>query len=244
MTERRMTEGPRRVALLHTASLLVPRFESLLAASIPGVEVTHVVDPGLLRTAVEQGVTDDLSARVADQLAHLEAGGAEAILVTCSSIGEAVEAAASSARVPILRVDAPMAARAVDIAARAGAAEARPGRIAVLATLSATLGPTGRLIAAMAAGTEVETSASVVAGAIEAREAGDRDRHDALIREAATDAAESADVVVLAQASMAGALDDATLGVPVLSSPSGGVEALARALGAANAADNGRRQSG
>jgi hypothetical protein len=45
-----------------------------------------------------------------------------------------------------------------------------------------------------------------------------------------TDAAAGADVVLLAQASMAGAAARATAAVPVLTSPAGGVAALSAVL--------------
>jgi hypothetical protein len=126
-----------------------------------------------------------------------------------------------------------MAAQAVELAVGSGRSAARPGRIAVLATLAATLGPTGRLIerAAAASSADVKVDARVVDGAVAARDAGDRATHDRLIREAVE--AADADVVVLAQASMAAAAVDARGAVPVLTSPEGGVAALADALAAA-----------
>ena len=108
--------------------------------------------------------------------------------------------------------------------AREAAAIAGPtGRIAVLATLRSTLGPTTRLIR-RAAGEQAEVVAEVVAGAADARLAGDRATHDELIGRAI--AATQADVVVLAQATMA----PATAGERVLTSPRSGVAALVDAI--------------
>ncbi|MGC1213729.1 MAG: hypothetical protein WA890_20985, partial [Micromonospora sp.] len=106
------------------------------------------------------------------------------------------------------------------------------GRIAVLATLSSTLGPTGRLVerAARAVPRQLEVTAELVTGAAEAHDRGDRERVDELVAAAVARAAARADVVVLAQASMARAAELADAGVPVLSSPAGGVAALLRAL--------------
>ena len=220
-----------RVGVLHTVPALAGTFESMIQEALPGTTQVHLADASLLADARRIGVTQDVSDRVGAHIRSLIDGGAEAVLVTCSSIGEAVEAAAESAGVPVLRVDEPMAREAARIAAGAGAAAARPGRIAVLATLQATLGPTGRLIERAAAelgGAEVD--ATVVPGAIEARESGDQARHDELVRQAATEAADNSDVVVLAQASMAAALAGVHLDVPVLTSPPGGVAALADTL--------------
>jgi glutamate racemase len=222
-----------RAGLLHTVPALAGTFQSAVQRRLPDAHLVHVADPELLATAVREGVTPAVREQVARHLRYLVDAGAAAVLVTCSSIGEAVEEAARALPVPILRVDAPMAAEAVELAAETGRSAGRPGRIAVLATLAATLGPTGRLIerAAAAAGADVRVAAHVVEGAVAARDAGDRATHDRLIRDAVR--AAEADVIVLAQASMAAAAVDAGATAPVLTSPEGGVGALADALAAA-----------
>ena len=212
-----------RVGLLHTTPAHAGTFHDLVTAGHPAVDVVHVVDPGLLSTAIREGVTDEVYQRVAGHVGHLIADGATAVRVTCSSIGEAAEAAAAIAGVPVLPVDAPMAAEAV-----AGAGDG--GRIAVLATLRSTLAPTGRLIQREvdAASAEATVTSQVVDGAADARAAGDSERHDELIREAVRTS--GADVIVLAQASMAEAVADLDVGVPIVTSPAGGVAALLAAV--------------
>lgn len=220
----------RRAGLIHTVPSLAPTFHGMIERAVPGVELTHVVDPSLLATAVSTGVTPEVQARIGEHIRHLVAAGAEAILVTCSSIGEAVEAEAATAAVPVLRVDTSMADRAVELASAAGGGRDRPGRIVVLATLAATLGPTGRLLERAAEGADVEISQVLVAGAVAARDAGDQATHDRLIRDAVERAAADADVIVLAQASMAPAAAESSATVPVLTSPEGAVAALAALL--------------
>lgn len=229
----------RIVGLLHTVPALAETFEADLKALDPKLDAVHFADSWLLSTAISGGVTETVRTRVARDLQRLADAGARAILVTCSSIGEAVEQAAPGIGVPVLRVDAPMAREAVRIAA-AGTGGG-PGRIAVLATLEATLGPTGRLIEreVAEAGAEVSVEASVVAGAVAARDAGRPDEHDRLIREAV--AAAQADVIVLAQASMARAVGDLAVEVPVLTSPAGGMDALLSAVAQTIAAADGPR---
>jgi glutamate racemase len=219
--------------LLHTVPALADTFHSSVSSALPNVNLVHISDPWLLDTAVAEGVSPEVRRRVAGHIEHLVRSGADAVLVTCSSIGEAVEEAAAAAAIPVLRVDAPMAALAVREAAGTGGKESRTGRIAVLATLHATLGPTGRLIerAAAAAGANVQTHASVVEGAIAAREEGRPEVHDRLIAVEVRRAASEADVVVLAQASMARAIEGMKLEAPVLTSPESGVRSLAEALG-------------
>lgn len=214
--------------LLHTVPALAARFDADLDAASPGLRRVHVVDGWLLATAVTSGVTPEVEAAVLAHVRHLAAAGASAVLVTCSSVGEAAEAAAAYVDLPVLRVDAPMAREAVAVASAPGAR----GRVAVLATLASTLGPTGRLVerAAAGAGAPVAVDARVVDGAAAARDYGDGDRADDLVARAVTEAAAEADVVVLAQASMAGAAERARAAVPVLTSPAGGLAALVAAL--------------
>lgn len=129
-----------RVGALHTVPALVPVFQDLLSARRPDLDIVHLADASLLSRAIAGGVTEDVRAGLRGHLAALRDAGAEAVLVTCSSIGEAAAQEAAALGVRLHRVDAPMAAEAV-ARARAGR-----GRILVLATLEATLGPTTRLV--------------------------------------------------------------------------------------------------
>ncbi|HZC73111.1 MAG TPA: aspartate/glutamate racemase family protein [Jatrophihabitans sp.] len=214
--------------VLHTVPALATTFDTLIGERAADVRRVHVVDAWLLQTARREGVTDAVRAAVAEHVAHLAASGADAVLVTCSSIGEAAEVAAADMAVPVLRVDAAMAEEAVDIASAPTAA----GRVAVLATLTSTLDPTSRLVqrAAHAAGRSIEVATEMVTGASDANDAGDRATADELIAAAVERVADAADVIVLAQASMAGAAQSVSVDVPVLTSPAGGVRALLAAL--------------
>lgn len=217
-----------RVGLLHTVPALADTFSAALAEASPGIDVVDIVDPTLLSTAVRDGVTPELTAAVVARVQELAAQDVDAVLVTCSSIAEAAETA--SVPVPVLRVDAPMAEEAVKIARRVAREEARTGRIEVLATLEATIGPTGRLLESAATGADVEVDVTVIDGAADARARGDQAEHDRLVTDAVLEFAGRADVIVLAQASMAAALGDTHVPVPVLSSPEGGVRLLVAAV--------------
>ncbi|NEB74032.1 arylsulfatase, partial [Streptomyces sp. SID14478] len=120
--------------------------------------------------------------------------------------------------VPVLRVDRPMAARAV----------AAGSRIAVVATVRTTFAPTVALVEEEAArtGRSVEVRTVFVDGAWEAFLAEDRDGYLDLVA-AAVDEVRDADAIVLAQASMADAADRSRTGLPVLSSPRPGLDAAA-----------------
>lgn len=217
-----MTDTTRRMALVHTVAGLVPRFRELAAELLPDVETFDIVDETLLRDASTEGrVSLDTARRLLAHLAAAERHGADAILVTCSSMGGAVDAARPFAGIPLLRVDQAMAEQAVE----------RGGRIAVLATLWSTLQPTAALIRRTAAdaGREVQVRNRLCEGAFEALRAGDTDRHDESVREGLREVLGWADVVVLAQASMARVVDTLTeeeRRTPILSSPRLGMERM------------------
>jgi aspartate/glutamate racemase len=209
-----------RLGMLHTVPALAARFDADLATAAPGSTAVHVVDANLLATAIATGVDAAIDAAVAAHVAHLAASGVDAVLVTCSSIGESVELAAAAVDVPVVRVDAAMASRAIDLAGAGG-------RIVVLATNTATPGPTGRLLerAGAAVAPPPSVRVEVVEGAASARAAGDVATHDSLIADAVRTAAGEADVIVLAQASMAPAAEGAGVDVPVLTSPESALQA-------------------
>ena len=141
------------------------------------------------------------------------------MLCTCSTIGGVAEAAAARSGVPVLRVDRPMAAEAV----------AAGSRVVVLAALESTLAPTVALVEEEAdrAGRPVDVRTVLVEGAWARFEADDTAGYVRRVADAA-DAVTGADVIVLAQASMAPAGPLTTARVPVLSSPRPGLLAAAR----------------
>ena len=215
-----MTDGPTQVAFVHTVAGLVPRFRELAAEVLPDAETFDIVDETLLREATAQGrVSLDVARRLFAHLAAAERHGADAIVVTCSSVGDVVDAARSFAKVPLVRIDQAMAEQAVEHGACIG----------VLATLHSTLGPTASLIrrSADAAGHSVEVRDAVCEGGFEALRGGETDRHDELVRDGLRDLLGWADVIVLAQASMARVVETLTADerrTPILSSPRLGME--------------------
>ncbi|HJP71411.1 MAG TPA: aspartate/glutamate racemase family protein [Candidatus Limnocylindria bacterium] len=224
-----MTDEPMRLALIHTVAGLVPRFRELAAELMPEVETFDIVDETLLRDATREGrVSLDTARRLFAHLAAAERHGADAILVTCSSVGGVVDAARPFAGVPLLRVDQAMAEQAVE----------RGTRIGVLATLWSTLRPTAVLIERTAsdAGRAVEVRDRLCDGAFEALREGDTERHDELVREGLRELIGWAEVIVLAQASMARVVDSLSEDerrTPILSSPRLGMERMRDILSSA-----------
>jgi Asp/Glu/hydantoin racemase len=216
----------KRLGLLHTSATLVPVFEQLCRTKLPHVSVFNLVDDSLITDViVHDRLRPQTARRVTQYVAAAEDAGADYILVTCSSIGPAVETAATLASVPVLRVDQPMADRAV----------ASGRRIGVIATLRTTLEPTADLIQrrAAAAGKAVELTTRLCEGAFDALMRGDAGRHDALVAAALRELVAQVDVIALAQASMArvvDSLDEADRRVPILASPPLAIEYLANVL--------------
>ncbi|HEY0697278.1 MAG TPA: aspartate/glutamate racemase family protein, partial [Micromonospora sp.] len=146
-----------RVCLLHTVTALPAVFADLIRAEVGPVDVVDIVDETLLRDTIEQGMLERTRRRVAEHVGYAAGSGAAAVLVTCSSIGAAAEAARGGVDIPVYRVDQPMATEAVTTGRRIG----------VLATLSATLQPTRDLLRREAdrAGGQREIHESVCPGA-------------------------------------------------------------------------------
>ena len=203
------------LALVHTSATLVPVFQQLCKEHLPGVNTFNIVDDSLVKAIGAKGsLTADIARRVGAYLQSAEAGGADLILVTCSSIGPAVEASAPFIGVPVLRVDQPMA----DLAVATGA------RIGVIATLPTTLNPTTDLVSrrALAAGKNVTVTAVLCEGAFDALMGGDAAKHDLLVAAALRELVPQVDVILLAQASMARVVDTLSVAdrsIPILASP-------------------------
>jgi Asp/Glu/hydantoin racemase len=217
---------PKTLGLIHTSATLIPIFQQLCKEYLPGVNTFNIVDDSLVKNIRERGeVTPAIYKRVADYVASAEDSGADYVLVTCSSIGAPVDAAAEKAGIPVLRVDQPMA----DLAVQTGK------RIGVIATLQTTLQPTSDLVKRRAAlaGKEIELIAIVVDGAFEALMSGDAATHDILVANALRKLSKQVDVILLAQASMARVVD--TLSeedkiVPIVASPPNAIKYLAELM--------------
>lgn len=211
------------VGFLHTAEVHVATFDALVAECAPTFDVVTKVDETLLADARLHGAdATAVVAAVERELIGVAGQGAEVIVCTCSTIGGVAEEVGRALGVDVVRVDRPMAERAVGLGRR----------LAVLAALESTLEPTETLVREVAANSDrdVEIELVVVAGAWAAFEAGDAERYHGMIAAALPDLARRSDVVVLAQASMAPVADSAAarmLGVPVLASPRTAVESLA-----------------
>ncbi|MBP2671138.1 MAG: Asp/Glu/hydantoin racemase [candidate division NC10 bacterium] len=208
----------RTVAAVFTAQSIVESTKQLFAALVPDCRVISIIEDALIQDVIRAGrVTPEISRRLVRYYLAAQDTGADLIFNTCSSIGDVAIMARSLVTIPLVKIDDAMAAEAVRTGARVG----------VLATLQTTLAPTVRLVRAQAekAGRTVSVVEGLAKGAFEALVAGQAETHDELIASAAERVASQADVIVLAQGSMA-RMEEALAkrtGKPVLASPRRGV---------------------
>lgn len=199
------------IGFLHTADVHRATFTTLVDELAPGARTVHVVDPSLLADARSRGGIDEaLRVRLVTRLREA-AKDADVVVCTCSTISGEAEVVADLLDVPVIRVDRPMAEQAV----AAGA------RIAVVAALATTLEPTTALLREVAdsQGVTLQLAEYVCGDAWTHFEAGDTDRYRQAIVSTIDAIPGPVDVIVLAQASMAGAAGRCRTDVAVLSSP-------------------------
>ena len=214
----------KKLAFIHTSPVLAPTFTQLAAELLPGVSIFHMVDESLIKDTIASGsLTKATARRVFRFIESAQDAGADVALVTCSSIGKAVELSRPLIDIPVLRVDEPMA----------NAAVTNGKRIGVAATLRTTLEPTLQLLedTAKRSDKHIDTVPCLCEGAFEALLAGRPDQHDQLVSEALQKLMKSVDVIVLAQASMARVVAQMPVnGTPILSSPRLAVESVRERL--------------
>jgi hypothetical protein len=209
------------VAFLHTAAGHVATFERLVRASHAHAQVDHVVEVPLLQAAQASGANHPpVVARVHDAMRRAAARGAGVVVCTCSTLGGAAESMDTGGRFVAQRIDRAMADRAVTLGRK----------VLVVAALPSTLEPTLALLSdsARSLGADLQPELLSLPRAWELFVQGDLEGYTHAVasgvRAAWSEAPERAEVIVLAQASMAPAaamLGD--LGVEVLSSPALGV---------------------
>lgn len=209
-----------RIACLHTAASNIAVFEkAALSLNRDDLHLSHAVRADLLEAAEAAGeVTPAIAAETVQALQTLSSE-ADAVLMTCSTLGPVMAQAQASRTVPMLRVDE----------AAAQEASRKGGAVIVLCATATTLEATRTLFETAGGGTGAVIDVKLVADAWELFKAGENDRYLGKIADAADKAFESgAQTVVLAQASMAGAAALCRSGKP-LTSPATGLMAAIRA---------------
>jgi Asp/Glu/hydantoin racemase len=203
------------LVLIHTVAPLIEVFDRLTAQILAGVQVKHILDEPLLEAIRLRGrVAGEDGERLLSHARQAERIGAQAVLVTCSTTSPLVDDIQPKVSIPVFKIDQAMIEQAVHLGPRIG----------VIATNRTTLAPTRQMLLAQAGKTrkKIEYEERYVEGALDALLNGQAELHDRLVQQAIREVRPMVDVVVLAQASMARALENAAVageGAPVLSSP-------------------------
>jgi len=216
----------RQIAFIHTSPAAIAPLAQFYAEAAPELEITNLLDDGILRffrLRDEQAAEERLIELL--KIAR-RAYGAEAALVTCSSVsGEMRERLRRAFDFPVLKIDDPMARRAV----MAGS------RIGVAVTFPPTAETTSKLLREAAAESDraVELITEVSPEAYQALLSGDHKKHDELLLALINRLDEqNVDVIVLAQVSMARVFPQLgeQLKAPVLTSLHTSLDAVRQAL--------------
>lgn len=182
------------IALVHASRAAVDPVTQHFNEAAPELKTVNLLDDGVMASLAKLDI-DRAVRRLSEMVesAWLEYG-ASAVLVTCSAVSrEGMRALRANAKIPIIKIDEPMARRA--------AAAGR--RIGIVATFPATVATTVELLHA-AALTPVETTHVLAAEALKALLRGDVAEHDRLLLDAAEEVErDGIDAMVLAQVSMA-----------------------------------------
>ena len=209
-----------RIALIHAVSVAMAPVHDAFRQLWPAAECIDILDTSLSRDRERDGeLTAAMVGRFLLLAKYAEDNGAAGILFTCSAFGEAIEAAASKARVPVLKPNEAMFEAAL-------AAGKRLGMLATFEPSVAGMEEEFRDLAG-AVGSPATLSSLCVPGAMKALQSGDAAEHDQLVAIAAPRFADC-DAVLLAHfsTSRAAAAVRAAVRCPVLTAPGAAVTKL------------------
>lgn len=216
----------RRIVLIHAVQVAMAPIEMAFRRLWPDAERVNLLDDSL---SVDRGLSPDLTPAMYDRFHRLGAYardiGADGILFTCSAFGEAIEAVARELAVPVLKPNEAMFEEALD-----------KGRtIGLIATFERSVPMLEAEMRELAAKRSQSVTLHAVCEpeAMQALQAGDEARHNALMAEAAA-RLPLCDAVLLAQFSTSVALEAVSgrVTAPVLTSPGSAVAKMKSALGA------------
>lgn len=213
----------KKIGIIHTTSATIAGLNSLVKEIIGEAEIINILDDSILGDMREKHNVDFVKERWISYAKVLEKLGVDAVLSACSTVGAFAEAADQILTIPVYRIDDAMCTRAVE----------NGTVISVFATLKSTLEPTVELIERKAAlsGKQVKINTVLVEGAYAALMEGRKELHDEKIKVAVEQYLPESDMVVLAQASMASAVNtDGLDGEKILTSPRLGILKLAKDL--------------
>lgn len=210
----------KKVAMLHTSSATLVMMQKLISDIMPEAEVMHLVEESMIKQVMKAGgVTPNIAARIAGYVQIAEKAECDIFITACSSIGTAVEQCQFMTSLQLARIDCAMVEQAIELG----------DRIAVLATVATTMKPTLDYVQrrVQASGKQCTITPILMEDAFNALLANDMATHDRIVSDGLHNAYKQADVIILAQASMARVLQQlSTPPVPVVTSPESGIRWL------------------
>lgn len=214
-----------RIVLLHATPVAIDPVKLAFAELWPGAELVNLLDDSL---SPDRAKTDDLTPQMIERFVSLGryafSTGADAILVTCSAFGPAIEQMAAELPIPVLKPNEAMFHAA--LAQGENIAMVATFRPAVV-TMEAEFNDYVRQ-----AGSKARLTTIVVEPAMTALRAGDAETHNRLIADLA-DKLTGFDTVMLAHFSTSRAQPalSSQITVPVLSAPGAAVQRLRELIG-------------
>ncbi|MEZ2128759.1 MULTISPECIES: aspartate/glutamate racemase family protein [unclassified Sinorhizobium] len=218
-----MTTQP-RIALIHATTIAMDPIAHAFAGTWPEADTVNILEDSLSPDRAKQvEITDGLTSRIVALTKYARMIGSDAVLFTCSAFGRAIEYAATTVDVPVLKPNEAMFEAAIQ----------KGGRIAMLYTF-----PPARegmevefREEAQHLNPSAEITSILVEGAIEAVHAGDAETHNRLVADAAA-RLDGFNAITLAHFSTARALTavQAVTDILVLTSPDAAIAKLRRLL--------------
>jgi aspartate/glutamate racemase len=221
-----------RIALIHALAHSVAPINAAMARDWPEATRMNLLDDSLSAdlAASGRGLDAAMHARFERLAQYAVDCGCEGILFTCSAFGPCIEAVARiHAPMPVLKPNEAM----IDEAVATGL------RIGLVSSFAPTLASMPPEFPAQA-----QPVCALAEGAMEALNAGDGERHDELVAQAAESLVDQGcGVIALAQFSMARAHDRVAqrTGLPVLTTVDSAVRALRARLGVGSKVRRDRR---
>lgn len=189
-----------KLCTLHTTDkfmeLMSDPFTKPFLKDYPEIEQMDITDSSLIQETQAAGyATPAVARRMFYYMMGAVEAGADAILVTCTSVNTVTKEIRKMIPIPVISIEEPVAAGAV----KAGK------RIGILSSLATSAQPVKQSVMeeAQRTGAEILVKIQVADGAFEALMEGNRELHDEKVREALDKLVKEVDVVVFAQMSMA-----------------------------------------
>ena len=202
-----------RIALIPATRVAIDPIEDAAKRIWPEAETITILEESLsIDRAKETELSEEMSNRILSVAEYAKAVDVDGVLFTCSAFGQAIDEAAAKSKIPILKPNEAMFDAAFD----------KGTRISMIYTFAPAAKGMEKEFqeAAKKRGSSAKIKSYFCEGALEAKCAGDNETHNNLIAQTAAGIV-NADVILLAQFSMASAVEKvrASTDVLILTSP-------------------------